>query len=484
MSSSTKKSMENAEEIIEKFGGIRPMASKTNIPVTTIQGWKKRGQIPDTRRQEILNLAAKLNIELEAPKPVEKTIANENAPVQQVAEKKVASTSVPPSIAPVVRAQEKPSGNGRESFIALDNVLEDNLMDTINKKIRDAEKRAVMTSTAITVALIVLAVVAVAVLLWPSAPMQESERLAALEQVQEQDSAIEQSEPAQPNIQERAEVAMNEIADAAAESYQAGVDYVANSGAMQAMADKLAALKGTEMGQQQLEAASAELGALFTNIQGLNGQEQINAALESARGQSEALKQTFEGVPTEDLKAAAMLLAMTQMRESLNRQNAPFQDDYVLLKNLVGQDNQELAVALDKMAPYAESGVLTPEGLSAEFKSMTGEVLVASLKGEDVSIQDRAKARMNELFEVQKNGELITGTPTQATLVRTENLLAEGNIEAAIAEMQTLDGEAGQAAQAWVQMAQGTLNAQKIKVMLGQALKQVGYSPSKPYDFR
>ncbi len=39
----------NADAIIERFGGIRPMANKLGVPVTTVQGWKKRGVIPANR---------------------------------------------------------------------------------------------------------------------------------------------------------------------------------------------------------------------------------------------------------------------------------------------------------------------------------------------------------------------------------------------------------------------------------------------------
>lgn len=55
---------DDAAMIIEKFGGIRPMSSKTNIPVTTIQGWKKRGAIPKGRRDEILSFAVQNDIDL------------------------------------------------------------------------------------------------------------------------------------------------------------------------------------------------------------------------------------------------------------------------------------------------------------------------------------------------------------------------------------------------------------------------------------
>jgi hypothetical protein len=51
-----------AESVIDRFGGIRPMATKLAVPVTTVQGWKKRGIIPQLRHADILAAAARENI--------------------------------------------------------------------------------------------------------------------------------------------------------------------------------------------------------------------------------------------------------------------------------------------------------------------------------------------------------------------------------------------------------------------------------------
>ena len=54
----------HASDIIDRFGGIRPMSTKTGIPVTTIQGWKQRNAIPANRRNELIDAANRHGINL------------------------------------------------------------------------------------------------------------------------------------------------------------------------------------------------------------------------------------------------------------------------------------------------------------------------------------------------------------------------------------------------------------------------------------
>ena len=54
-----------AVSIIEKFGGIRPMARKTNTPPSTIQRWAESGVIPKAKTQaRVLQAAQKHGIDL------------------------------------------------------------------------------------------------------------------------------------------------------------------------------------------------------------------------------------------------------------------------------------------------------------------------------------------------------------------------------------------------------------------------------------
>jgi hypothetical protein len=60
-------SLRDAEMVVAAFGGVRPMAARLGIAATTIQGWKSRGNIPENRRQAVLEAAQADGIDLTVP---------------------------------------------------------------------------------------------------------------------------------------------------------------------------------------------------------------------------------------------------------------------------------------------------------------------------------------------------------------------------------------------------------------------------------
>lgn len=56
----------SVDALIERFGGIRPMAAKLDVPVTTVQGWKERAAIPERRWAEIVGAAERHGITLDS----------------------------------------------------------------------------------------------------------------------------------------------------------------------------------------------------------------------------------------------------------------------------------------------------------------------------------------------------------------------------------------------------------------------------------
>lgn len=100
----SKKETLDAKAIIEKFGGIRPMAKLLNITASTVQGWNERNKIPEKRYADILKIAKKNNIDLSETKTLSKPTAEKKQPAQkketakeQIIQEKKADIKIPPS---------------------------------------------------------------------------------------------------------------------------------------------------------------------------------------------------------------------------------------------------------------------------------------------------------------------------------------------------------------------------------------------------
>ena len=228
-------------------------------------------------------------------------------------------------------------------------------------------------------------------------------------------------------------------------------------------------LRATTQGRTQLDSASTELLSWINRLQ--SDEVTLDEALPVIREESDTVGKTFDGVEDQDLKAAAMLLAMSQMRDTLRRDRESFDTDLNLLRKLVGSENPALMASIDKLAPHADEGVLSPTGLKNEFRGLAGDVVSASLEGEDVSITDKAKARFGDILKVEKDGEQLTGTPTQITVAKAQKKLDEGDIQGAIGLLQGLDGKAGATAKPFIEEAQLTLLAKQIQDLLGQSIE-------------
>lgn len=52
--------MTPAEYVIDKFGGLTGTARAVGLPVSTVQGWKERGRIPQQYWRQLIDAATKL----------------------------------------------------------------------------------------------------------------------------------------------------------------------------------------------------------------------------------------------------------------------------------------------------------------------------------------------------------------------------------------------------------------------------------------
>ncbi len=580
----------NADKIIQRFGGIRPMAGKMNVPVTTVQGWKKRNVIPGNRRDDIMSAAKANKVSLSGVEDLlaasapsaSKSTANENAaapaakikaakpaaakikakaskaskaskaqgkpamtdqpkkPVasSQPAAKPSAQPSVQPSAQPAVKSPvsgapvqnpvkrpaasqpakpqapqtapvrpaqastaaqssaPRPTTSPQQHAPKLDATQRHNATVAELKAMSD---RAIKRSLMFSGSLIAIALVVGFVMFSGDDVKRVEEDLTAIQSnvgtLETRTTMLEKALPQNltENLQTLKQDAqlLKQTVGTLAQDVQTAAQTLTDE-SQGTVIDRIAALEGqvgqmgsgeslgllmtridslsqTINGQQQLSAAMGDLSQV---VQGLQGQmDGFDAALEQAKLENNELAKTLEGVTGRDLGAAAMLLALGQFRSSVNR-NAPFEEDLAILRKIVGEDDVELNAALDRLAPYAEEGVLSPENLKEELKTLSGDIVMARLAGQDVSIKEKALIRLGEVISVSKDGQPITGTPEEAAIIEAQALLDAGDVQGAMAALSALEGPAADAAAPWMEKAQGHVEAQSAEELILQTVLQ------------
>lgn len=232
--------------------------------------------------------------------------------------------------------------------------------------------------------------------------------------------------------------------------------------------ERLKSLQGTAVGKDILNSSATDLQDLVLGMRGRV--DTLEDELEQAKKDNDSLADVLDGITGEELKAAAMMLAVSQLRSSLMQGNT-YEKDLETVRTLAG-DDPELQEAITKIAPLSRTGIMSREALSREFKGLAGDIAMAKIKGEDVSWQDKAKARFQNLIKIEKDG-LAEGQDSQAIVSRAQTYMDEGNIKAAIAELQKLDGESADVAEPWIQQAQARLNAEDIGPLLSENILEI-----------
>ncbi len=500
MSKTSNKPIDNAVEIIEKFGGIRPMSAKINVAVTTIQGWKKRGVIPYARKSIIFKAALEHNVDLsdffdDAP-PIT-VIEDITEDVEDVIETIIEPDKITESKKEVKKIDEFAQAIKRRHENSNGDVEHKNFTE-ISMQI---ESKTVYKSIFIALAVVSLVIIAAISMMWPSIKDlgERGSRLATLESditnIKDAQSLFKGFVPENwskqlSDLKQQASKAnsavnntINSVKDiskdlAAANGLedrvvklQSYVSEIADESGIYSLLSRFDNMENSSGGKNTLDNAVLEISSILAGAKGKDD-SYINNALNLARSQSSSVQQTLGDVPQNELKAAAMLLALTQVRSALNRNEEAFDNDLSLLMNMVGDDNVELKESLDKLSPHAKTGILSPSGLQSEFRSVAGEVVVASLSGEDVSFSEKMSARMNDILQVEKDGELLTGTETQAKVKKADKMMKNGNLDGALTYLKkSLNANELKPLKPWIKQAEAVVNSAKVKKAIEQAIE-------------
>ncbi len=392
---------DNVHTVIERFGGIRPMAGKLDIAFTTVQGWKERGHIPPRQHRRILRAAADHGIAL-APEDL--------APARAEAEPPAAPAAPRPA------APEAPKAPGLSRALPVPSWL-----------------AAALSGGGGGIAVLVLAVAIVLLTapLWTAwiathlpKPVASTgaTRLAALE---DRVDALSAGAPgAELTAAVRTLEARRKAAERALEALSATAGATEDRlGELAASIESLRAATARAPTREQVERLQQALAELAERLDPLERRPAARRALPAG---------------------AALAVAVAQLRAVLTR-SGPFAAELDVVRALAG-DDPELDADLARLAVQAETGVPSLSVLEGSFGKLASAVAAAGAPAGD-DWMAAALRRLRGLVSWRRVGERAQRAGgTEMRLAQAEAALGAGDLDAAVAALTGLDGAAAGAA--------------------------------------
>lgn len=165
----------------------------------------------------------------------------------------------------------------------------------------------------------------------------------------------------------------------------------------------------------------------------------------------EKLTTGWSSVIDTNLKTQQLQVAVDAVRSTLERSEVPrpFIRELVAVKELAA-DDPVVDAAIASINPTAyQRGIPSTSMIIERFRRVASEVRKASLLPEDAGIASHAASLVLSKVMFKKDG-LAEGDDVESILVRTENLLEEGNVDAAAREMNGLQGWAKILSKDWL----------------------------------
>lgn len=494
-----------AEPVINAFGGLRPLANRLGLTPSTVQGWRERGVIPESRADSIFDAARADGIDYKnfmsksAGGP-EDGLRARNGSDSSRSNGGGGMASKDNGKGSELNNKERRRGQDRrQKHTPLDNrgqVLTDTYKgpdrrtgaDRRAYHARQAQRiasekwyfvnRSIIMSSIFTMAVLYGGCFLMAPELFghkderDMAVMQAkvdemNKRLVEMQQQQQQRSLGNSINHGIESVQDAANGVVQSVGTVA----QVATGVAANSEIGQDISSvfrvlaNLKAMNSTSQGQTESKAAIGDLkNTLAASPTDING---LNAAVLAAKGHDKNLSKLLGGVDPKDIGAAALLLSLNEFRNNVNTQQ-PFDKDLALMQKYAGSD-PEMQKSLQRLAPYAKNGILSRQALQEEFKGLASDIVMAKLQGQDVSVKDDAMKRIAKLVKVRKVDD-IKGDSVDAVVARAQKNLDAGNVRAAMQELQSLQGAPAETAAPFMQQAQGNVMAEDTTDNLVQSV--------------
>jgi hypothetical protein len=459
-----------ASRIVDAFGGIRPMAARLNVPVSTVQGWKQRDTIPAGRMEAIRAVAASEGIALESSGAVATGSSEPN---------NTGSSEPNKSKAQHEAGEVRDVSPGNEKPEALD--------------------RTTSPARGGGVAVLALAVaIGVGGWVWwstagPGASGGDNARFSALEgRVARLAETNGESAPAADpaalaSLTREVATLRGQLSELTTPDFEAALTSM--RGEIDGLRDALAARGGSETSSDptilaRLDRLDIEIQNAIqiasTNMQAMSGVIlEFDAKLKALTVGQDALESRIAalgaGKSADEAaisRASVLALAAGQLRTALER-GAPFAGPLNTAGSLGGAD-PTLNTAFEMLRVFAETGVATAPALELSFAKLVPDLLAAVRDSEAGDLVERLTDRINDIVSIRRTGADVQGNDIKARIARTEILLADRNVANAMSELEGVGGATGETLSPWLIRAQGHLDAHDaLAVIEAQAIARL-----------
>jgi len=513
-----------AQTVIARFGGIRPMATKLGVAVSTVQGWKNRGAIPLSRHDEILDAAAHHGIELD-PELLE-------ASGETGADADEGVEPADPALGPVEPRGEEP--DGEPGHVRVSDFVDPETGEPETEEELQAVRSAAAAAAASAAeipdseeagpatpapapppeprpvgwvpgmllgAAIVIVVAGGTIVLrdtWlplitgdDTSPTGAAKQLAELEQrVDRIDTVIDRAEGlrgefgelrqqveslagrdvADPErvaeLSERVEAATSEVGEVAGRLDNAATRLETAIGRIDSLAERVDSLSGRVKTVENRAADSDSVAKLSSRVEGLDQQLADMAAL---RKRMENRANVEDIARTAAASQVARIMVVTELRDAL-RFDGPFEAELQAARDVLPSDAAAQA-HLGKLADAAGEGIPTREQLAARFNDAARNAVGAAAESQRDGLFGGVLRRLNTVISVRPVDPDTGGTGPTGVLARAQAQLDGGDLPGAVTELEKLPGAPAEAMQPWLDDARRRVTANRAVAALGAWLQ-------------
>jgi hypothetical protein len=237
------------------------------------------------------------------------------------------------------------------------------------------------------------------------------------------------------------------------------------------------ALAEGKTGTPDIDSLKKEVAAIDAKLKALTeaelGSEDVGQLLPELAGLDERLGKIESTLPslldaidegTADARSATLAIAFANLRAAVE-EGRPYAAELATLSKL-----SPGATDLGGMLEYEDTGIPTLRDLNASFDEAREAALSVEQPQGESSLIDRLMASAESLVKVRRVDETAEGSSTGAVLARAGAQLEKGDLEAAVKQVETLQGAPREAFAKWLGAAKARLDAEATLQRLENAL--------------